>query len=165
MRRIMLALAVSALMGSVLAVPVSATPDQHRPFVGFGSGEITYQFVDTSVCPSGLQQKSSVAGIATHMGSVISTDDSFQCAGTTGPSPLTVVAANGDAVYMLYQDTSMTTVGDDIIVGGAWTIVGGTGRFAGASGYAEGVTHVQFMGYEEFVWPITSYQLSGWISY
>lgn len=57
-------------------------------------------------------------------------------AGTFGYGGWTLTAANGDHLYVSHQG-SFQVMGDVVPITGTWTVTGGDGRFAGASGHGE----------------------------
>jgi hypothetical protein len=79
-------------------------------------------------------------GHALHMGAItwVSSETVNLC--TNPPNgdvegQLTVTAANGDTVFFEYQTVAQFDfTANQVEAFGRWTIVGGTGRFAGASG-------------------------------
>ncbi|NNC91665.1 MAG: hypothetical protein HKN80_04155 [Acidimicrobiia bacterium] len=110
-----------------MAVPASAgKKGTDRPFKGTAVGEVTFEF---GPCPEGPQVTTHAWGKATHMGRVEATwvqcavGDSGGFVGQVG----TLVAANGDEVFLKADNpTGLSTY--------EAAIVGGTGRFEGASG-------------------------------
>ena len=122
--RLTLSIAVLAM----LALPVAA--DQDRPWKGRGTGVVTG--VSAGVVSIAFWGQSSHLGRYTAEGAHV----------VAAPGVLagvaTLVAANGDEVDVVYEFTF-----DPLVfvlpmpIGGTMTVVGGTGRFAGASGFAE----------------------------
>ena len=118
---------VVALM-LLVAAPVEAGPKgTDRPFSGQATGEITFAF--GPACTTGPIVTTTASGTATHMGRLTAVWN--QCAiGSTGGwtgQTATLTAANGDQVFLAGTNPSGA---DPFQV----TIVGGTGRFAGATG-------------------------------
>jgi len=77
-----------------------------------------------------------------------------------------LVAANGDEVRITYSG-GYTPPGPDgvIVVEVDFTITGGTGRFAAASGGGDMTAYVKFLGFDVFVWPATFVWSGGTIKY
>ena len=62
--------------------------------------------------------------------------------GSFGPGTITLTAANGDELHLVHRGTFRIVMGPDgprSIFDMTWTVDGGTGRFAGATG--SGTTH------------------------
>ena len=168
-----LALAVSLLLVMGLAASASADPGS-RPFKGSVSGAVTFVEVSTSVCPpgglfwGGLRTESSAAGTASHLGRTVMTSQHCTPVGDliTGGT-MTLVSASGDAVYIEYAGSApfpvpgVTTV---IVVDFDFVIVGGTGRFVGATGGGTMTAHVVFEGFGDPVWA-ASWTWNGTIGY
>ena len=141
-RSITVVLAATALV-LTFAVSALAAPTQQVPFKEDLSGGVTNvvlaeNFVDGETfdgrCSEPSQMLTSMAGTGTvsHMGRVSWT--SQHCtqlfAGTFGDATLVITAANGDSLYGTYSGwmTGETSFAEIM------TIIGGTGRFAGATG-------------------------------
>jgi hypothetical protein len=119
-------------LGLVLALVAFCLPSQlhagpggtNRPFKGHAEGEVT------GVSPSGALIAEST-GTATHLGKFTRTEsvfvDGFEISGMVA-----FTAANGDQLRACFMGefTSPTTAA------GTYTFIGGTGRFADASGTA-----------------------------
>jgi hypothetical protein len=126
-------LLVTALAALALGGP--ATAGEQVPFEGSSSGVVTvtgvsYPFVTVSLVGE---------GVATHLGSftvsaVVVLDVSIDIEHGGIPTGMwTLTAANGDQLFL-----AMGGHGIDATHGfGAFTVVGGTGRFQGATGYYE----------------------------
>ena len=112
----------------------------NRPFAGHGEGVVT------GVSPAGALVIEST-GTATHLGKFTRTEHVF-INGLNISGTIVFTAANGDQLWTTFAGgfTSPTTAE------GTYAFVGGTGRFAGATGTADfdattavtpdGVTHV-----------------------
>ena len=122
------------MIGSVMAfmllvaAPVGAGPKgTDRPFWGQATGEVTFAFGPE--CTTGPIVTTTASGKATHMGRVTAVWN--QCAiGSTGGwtgQTATIEAANGDQLFL---EGTNPDGADPFWV----TIVGGTGRFDGATG-------------------------------
>ena len=102
------------------------------PFKGRSSGVVTTVRVDTV---AGLAYTHAVGqGRATHLGHFTQTGDTTVDLSTgNARGTWTLTAANGDKLFL-----TMTAYGIDPTHGvGTFTVVGGTGRFQGASGSYE----------------------------
>ena len=172
MRRILPVLTVSALLIMTLAAPAAATSDA-RPFKGAASGEVTFPFVGTDVCPAsdvfagGLQTTSLATGTANHLGAVtMMARHCTPAADTIAGGQGTFVAANGDEIYFDYSGSAPfpgegTTV---IVATTTFEITGGTGRFADATGGGELIGYVTLEGFGDPEWA-ASWVWSGTIGY
>ena len=158
----------AALAAFVVTAAAADTGGSDRPFTGTVSGSAT--FPEDSTCPfTGRRTWSEASGVASHLGLV--TMASNHC---TPPADLitgghmTLVAANGDEVHMTYSGTASAPpfppVGETLTVNSENVIVGGTGRFANATGQAHVTALVTFAGFGVPVWPIT-WTWDGTISY
>jgi hypothetical protein len=156
----------AALVGSiglVLSLGAPASAGDARPFSGWASGEV--QFVPAEACPQfGMRTVVEVIeGNARHLGHVSLSSVHCSAIGPIGPGTMTLVAANGDEVHLTYTGFAPPPAADfDVDVDA--TIVGGTGRFDGATGHAEMTGHVTFEGFQDPSWPIT-FEWTGSISY
>lgn len=151
--RLPLAAAVTAVIGAaaLLAPSVGATagqPGKQLPFHGYVKGFVTAQFApgfpfvrstfsgrcsvpsDWIAVWSGVGQ-STFTGLITAYGSDCDRVDLATGQISYGDGVITEYGANGDYLYGTYTNGHGVlggTIADD------WTIVGGTGRFAGATG-------------------------------
>jgi hypothetical protein len=80
-----------------------------------------------------------------------------------------MVAANGDELFADYESvgppvTPPSEVGTVYDVPTAFTITGGTGRFADATGGGYMIAHITYMGFGAPVWPVT-FDWQGTIGY
>ncbi len=112
----------------LMTIPAGAGPKgTDRPFRGEATGEVTFAFGPS--CATGPIVTTTASGKATHMGRVTAVWK--QCAlGATGgwvDQTATLEAANGDQLFLAGTNPSGAT---PFLV----TVVGGTGRFAGAMG-------------------------------
>ncbi len=137
---------LAPLRGLLFALPfavpaVAAAGPTNVPF----SGTLTTQEVlhpDPSACPTTpfLAGTTTGSGQASHLGAVIGT--ATDCVTPTSPvtysftnGNLVVTAANGDQLRVQYAGTLAPTATQPIFaITGTYRIVGGTGRFASASG-------------------------------
>ena len=123
------------LITIVLASPVfaiSAVAQQQLPFKGALAGVETYQVEP----PNTLMVNATGTGNATHLGRFTVTyqvEVDLQAGG--GPASIHLVAANGDAIFATGLGHGSPTEDPDVeSIVETYTITGGTGRFAGATG-------------------------------
>ena len=153
---VLLARISSVLITIVLvsaAFAVSAVAQQQLPFKGTLAGVEVDQFEP----PSTLMVNGTGSGNATHLGLfTIEYEVTVNLATGAGPAAAQFVSANGDSLFCegFGQGTDSGTPGVAMIVE-SYTITGGTGRFAGATGtftvervveLATGVTSGKFKG-------------------
>jgi hypothetical protein len=126
------------LAGLILALGVllpgsarSAVGGTDRPFTGNTVGSAS--FVPDQSCPLGFRSVVETSGTASHLGLVsFSTDHCFAPPNLLTQGQGTFVAANGDELYLTYTGECTppdfaTCITDNVVVGG-------TGRFADATG-------------------------------
>ena len=156
MRRLVAILGVVALI-AFAATPVMAGGDEHRPFKGttHGYGMV----VPDASCPAfgGLRSVFTQTGHVTHLGKVVMDNDHCTPAGpdVTG-GRMTIVAANGDELSITYSGGPAPAVGPDpaqFDVPIEFVIVGGTGRFEGATGGGHMTVSISWPGFEPNYWP------------
>jgi hypothetical protein len=151
MRKILTLLAVSGLLVAVLAAPAGADPDA-RPFKAVMYGELSWQ--QTTECPGPVLTHSEATGQASHLGRSTMTGDHCTPAGNEyGPGAMTLVAANGDEVHMEYHGVCPPwmdlPIGEVLTCSLEFEIVGGTGRFADATGEGSGTASLVWLGIGE----------------
>ena len=162
----LLLLALAAAVVTIAATAVSAGANAtSRPFKGSMSGAVTF-VVDTG-CPLGLRSDTAATGTASHLGGFAT--ESSHCSGLTFAGEQTMVAANGDKLFADYESVGPpvippSEVGTVYDVPAAFTITGGTGRFADATGGGYMIAHITFMGFGAPVWPAT-FDWQGTIGY
>ena len=126
-----------------------------RPFKGSVSGECTFtdgsEFgLPPSPSPTGLWTNSSAVGNVAHLGrTAMESHHPTPPADSITDGTMTLTAANGDKVYITYDGFApppVQGIPSTVVVIGALTINGGTGRFANATGEAEYTAHVEFAG-------------------
>lgn len=153
------------LVGALLLMGVPGSVDadsSSRPFDGTLRGEVTFPFVGDE-CPAsdvflgGLRTDSEASGVVTHLGRTTMTSQHCTPAGAAiEGGEMTLVAANGDMVYLEYTGTAPPPGPDGVIVVAVdFDIVGGTGRFDGATGGGQMTAYVVFAGFETPAWPAT----------
>lgn len=149
MRRVIVILMVCALVLVGYTATASAK-SADRPFKGFVSGEVTFVPDLGSPSPLDLWTDSAAVGNASHLGRTVMT--------SRHPTPettdirdgnMTLVAANGAEVWITYSGYApfpVLGVPSTIVVDTDFTIVGGTGRFAHASGGGQSTAYIEFPG-------------------
>lgn len=123
-------LLVVALAGTTLAAPAKAEKKE-LPFKG------TVQSVETyAVTPPIMSVTANGSGNATHLGQyTISYEVEVNLETLLGVGSAEIVAANGDILYATMSGQATPTGTTDVFnVVEEFTITGGTGRFANASG-------------------------------
>ncbi len=120
-----------AVLAALMLSGLTMAAEKQVPFKGRSSGTVT-----TLGPPVGgvVQTRAEGQGQATHLGRFTETGDVGIDVATGIPQGTwTLTAANGDMLFL-----TMTGHGIDETHGfGAFTVVGGTGRFEGATGYYE----------------------------
>jgi hypothetical protein len=167
MRRILILLSTCLMLLVGVAAPAGANSDS-RPFAGTASGPL--EFLETQlprVCPLNITTTvSNIPGRARHLGRMSLSSE--HCAGfgfLTG-GEMTMVAANGDEVFIEYTvDAPMVpSPAFDVDVQG--TIVDGTGRFADASGHVDMTGSIRLPQFpSSFASASISFVWTGHISY
>jgi hypothetical protein len=162
----------------VLGVGTPAVADSDaRPFKGSVSGEVAFVPVDAELCPQSellfgsLKSSAAGTGTITHLGKTRMTAEHCTPAGDliTG-GEMTLVAANGDVVYLEYAGM-IPFPGPEVQIGDVFsgnlefTIVGGTGRFDDAAGEGTITAYVTFGGLGSPVWPGATWTYEGTIAY
>lgn len=165
MRRFVVILMVCGL--ALLAFSATANAGkQARPFKGYAVGQVTFTLGTADdpnsspwFPPYGMWTNSYVIGNASHLGRSVLTARHPTPGGTEiADGTMKLVAANGDEVkitYTGYAPLPTPGVTDVFPVELDFTIVGGTGRFAAASGGGDMTAWVTFQGYDDFAWPAT----------
>lgn len=166
MRRLLGVAVLLAALGALgVAAAAADTGGSDRPFTAKLAGSAT--FLPDATCPIGLRTWTQGSGTASHLGLVsMSSNHCTPPADVITGGRMTLVAANGDEVHMTYRATcdQFPNLGEVFACNGENVIVGGTGRFANASGEARGPALVTFAGIGVPVWPIT-WSWDGAISY
>jgi hypothetical protein len=136
-----------ATLSLALAAPVAAA-NPARPFAG--NDQVVDTFTPPTTCAEGALWRYTGAGtgVFLHLGhaSVSVTHCTFvdfaTGTGTFGPGTITLTAANGDALQLVHRGTFSLVMAPDgltSVFDMTWVVVGGTGRFADATG--SGTTH------------------------
>ena len=161
MRRITASIALALILGSALIAPAAA--GEQRPFQGrfTGSGIA----VAPRCGPAALTLGFAVQGEMTHLGRV--TGDGTNCTEFTlgtGAVPIwdgfvTLVAADGSTLLTTYEGGQGAPSAGYATFAHEHVIVGGTGRFDGASG------ELSVSGVLDLANVMVSGTVRGWISY
>lgn len=149
---------LAALMAFVVVGAAADTGGSDRPFTGSLAGA-AWVMPDSS-CPIGLRTVSESSGTASHLGFVRML--SSHCTPVTNVitgGQMTLVAANGDEVHATYSGMCvpfpLPPVGETITCNTPNLIVGGTGRFADATGETQMTALVTWAGFGAPVLPAT----------
>ena len=127
-----------ALMVSGMGIgPVYAASNQ-VPFNGSFSGAVASSGPTTAVLSgSGIAEQ---LGLTAYAGNV--SDITPTATGFTDVLVETLTAANGDTLTITCIQVAVQTSPGVYVGTDQWTVVGGTGRFEGATGQGTGVTHI-----------------------
>jgi hypothetical protein len=149
MKRIILIAVACALVLLVFTAAASAKRVD-RPFKGCVSGQVVFTPDPASPSPTGLWTDSSAVGCVSHLGrTVMSSRHPTPTGDTITGGNMKLVAANGDEVWIAYSGSApfpVMGVPSTIVVAVDFTIVGGSGRFAHASGGGKMTGYVEFPG-------------------
>ena len=176
-KRLLFVIAVLAAFSLVAAAPVSAghkdgrhghhppssdqvKPDA-RPFKAFMTGEMSWE-APAEGCPAigdpptPVRSHMDATGRVSHLGRSTLTGTHCTPEGIyypdagQPPSEATLIAANGDNVYLIYHGECppLTSVplGDVLTCSFEFDVVGGTGRFDGATGKGIGALSMVWLG-------------------
>lgn len=134
---------VLALITLAIA-PVAAQAGRQVPFRLAWTADIAI----SPLTPPWVEVTGLGAGQATHLGAVTAQSISETVNLETGDGIATYrfVAANRDEVHVDFAFTAIPTSPGVYTIQGAWQVVGGTGRFAGASGDGTYTGQVEFAG-------------------
>ena len=149
MRRFLVLLTVCALTLVVFTAAASAK-SVTRPFKGLVSGQAVFTPDPASPSPTGLWTDSSAVGHVSHLGrTVMSSRHPTPTGDTITGGNMKLVAASGAEVWITYSGYApfpVLGIPSTIVVDTDFTIVGGTGRFAHASGGGESTAYIEFPG-------------------
>lgn len=137
-------LAGLALALIAFAFVPAAQAGQQVPFRAAWSADITISpLAPPFVAVSGLG-----AGRALHLGTMTaqSIEETVNLETGAGLAAYRFIAADGDDVFVDFAFTAVPTSPNVYSIQGVWQIVGGTGRFDGASGSGNYVGEVVFSG-------------------
>jgi hypothetical protein len=158
MKRQSCGIRVLAVVLAALALSGPAAAGAEKPFKGRSSGVVREMGFDPLTVT--VYTRLEGEGQATHLGRFTVTADIAIVIGAGVHGTGTLTAANGDQLFL-----TMEGDGIDPIHGlGEFTVVGGTGRFEGASGFYEQLITFAAPGGTSPVIPYTDV-LWGWISY
>jgi hypothetical protein len=132
-RRATVLLVVAAAAFAATAAPSRAAT--RVPFSGVDAGSFV---ITQTPSPTVVATRDTATGHGTHVGafSLVATEHVDLASLAVSDGAFTLVAANGDALYGTYAGEGRTTVDPAVIAYRAsGPIIGGTGRFAGASGF------------------------------
>ena len=124
------------------SVPAAAQAGQQVPFRAAWSADITISpLAPPFVAVSGLG-----AGQALHLGAMTaqSISETVNLETGAGIAAYRFIAANGDEVFADFAFTAIPTNPNVYSIQGVWQVVGGTGRFDGATGSGAYVGEVVF---------------------
>jgi hypothetical protein len=149
---------VLVLVLGLLLLAFSATAGakvRTRPFQGYMTGQVSYVLDPAS--PTGMYTYADAVGDVSHMGE--STWTSVIASAFYFEGDMTLTAANGATLAVHFTGGSdpadLPAVGEWYDVPMEGTIVGGSGRFAAATGSMDITMSLRFMGFEAMVWPGT----------
>lgn len=133
-----------------------------RPFKTHDTGTIGIVYGPENECyPNFSQIQFTGTGTGTHVGN--HTGEWYVCmnqqGGLEGAFYGTMTAANGDQIYFSQPDPTVFTIDAEGNVTGNFDIVGGTGRFEGATG------HFDTYGVDDFVNMTFEIYSDGYITY
>jgi hypothetical protein len=159
MRRFLIILAVCGLVLLAFGATAIAKPTA-RPFQGYLSGTCSFMPGDSS---TGMWAHPYGVGQVSHLGASVMTAQ-HPAAQDFTDGEMTMVAANGDEVWFEYIGSCPLPnyIGQvyDVLV--TYTIVGGTGRFADASGGGDMTVTLTFLGFTPPVWPAVWPEVCTW---
>ena len=165
MRKILVLSMAAALL--LTAVPAAGAKPDTRPFKGSMSGSITFE-VDPSCDnnPWFMRTDSHATGNVSHLGRTTMTGSHCTPAAAAIESgEMTLVAANGDRVFIEYGGTAFPPNEDGIVIADvSFAIVGGEGRFEGAGGGGDMTGFIVFEGLDDPEW-VASWVWNGTIGY
>ena len=160
-----LALALGLVM---MAIPAASADSASRPFKGSVVGSVTFPTGTECENYGGLNVRTDgyATGVASHLGRTVLTTRHCSPEGPDFAGTATLVAANGDEVFIDYAGVNGPPDPDTwILVSTAeFVIVGGSGRFEGAEGGGQLIAYVLFEGFDDFEWP-ASWVWEGTIGY
>ena len=170
MRKSVVFLVVLGLVFVAFSATASAGA-KARPFQGCVIGTATFTPGSaTDPSPTGVWARPYGVGDVSHLGASVMTGK-HPAALTFEDGDMTLVAANGDKVFMEYSGGGPAPeyMGQVYDIWVKFTIVGGTGRFAGASGGGDMTVTLTFMGFDlstgSVVWPEVCTWRNGTIVY
>ena len=169
MKRLLAALVLLVVLAALgVSTATADSGGTNRPFQGTIAGSATFSLDAT--CPfTGRRTSSAASGVASHLGLVTMVSD--HCtppANDVTGGHMTFVAANGDELHMTYSGTCTAPpfppVGEALTCTTHNVVVGGTGRFADATGEIHVTALVTNAGFGAPEWPAT-WAWEGTLSY
>ena len=163
MRRFVVILLTCCLALLVFSATANAGA-KARPFQGYVVGTCSFAPGDvTDPSPTGIWASPYGVGDVSHLGASVMTGK-HPADLTFKDGDMKLVAANGDEVWMEYYGggPTPTYIGQVYDVWIKYTIVGGTGRFANASGSGDMTVTLTFMGFSAPPWPIVWPEVCSW---
>ena len=148
MRKYFLILMACCLLLLASAAPAGASAE--RPLKGCVSGQVLFTPDEASPSPADLWTDSAAIGRVTHMGCTTMTSrHPTPVTDVIADGELTLVAASGAKLYATYGGIApfpVIGVPSTIVADTHFTITGGTGRFANATGGGDLTGYVAFPG-------------------
>lgn len=127
-----------AMLVSGMGIGPAYAAGNQVPFNGSVSGTVAFTGETTAALSgSGI---SMYLGLSAYAGNV--SDITPTASGMTDVLVETLTAANGDTLTILCNQVAVEQNPGIFEATDQWTVIGGTGRFAGASGSGTGVTHI-----------------------
>jgi len=123
-----------ALIGGEMVFRSEVAMAEQRPFMAMLAGNA---HLTPTPYPAVLLNHETGGGQATHLGQFEWEDDevaTFGAGGVSVVASFTITAANGDKVYGEFTSSGSFDQDGNLVIEGSYEIVGGTGRFDGASG-------------------------------
>jgi hypothetical protein len=157
-RRIGAAALATAMLLLAAAPGVTAQNTVERPWSGSSVGQTWFDVSNPKDCAAGITTRVDQPAIASHFGRaflVTAHCPTGDFADAFGDADFTLIAANGDAVFGTYVGTIdgySEVLGEEIFGTIQLKIMGGDGRFEGASGTAVMTFHTIFEGYDDLSW-------------
>ena len=153
MRRKMMLLMALVLLLTV--APAAVAEPGSRPFKGSMSGSVTFE--PDPGCDNNpwlMRTDSQATGTVSHLGRTTMTSAHCTPAGASiDGGEMALVAANGDRVFITYEGTASPPNADGIIVADVdFVIIGGDGRFEGATGGGDMTALIVFEGFGDPEW-------------
>jgi len=131
------ALLIAMLVSGMNISAVQAASDQ-VPFNASFSGTAAFTGpTSAALNGSGISAFLGLTAYAASVSEITPTD-----IGLTDVLVETLTAANGDTITILCKQVAIQQASGVFQGSDEWTVIGGTGRFAGASGSGTGITHV-----------------------
>jgi len=126
----------------VMAAPLSAAKAGQVPFQASFDTEFQssagFPVIDITVQGNG-------SGLQIGSATTFSTDERVNLISGTATATFTLIAANGDTI-VIFDAFNVTEVPGGVIFSGTYNVIGGTGRFAGATGQGALTGSAQFTG-------------------